>query len=277
MATHPSPTPVPETRRTATAALVAFARGLPDDRPARRLVLNEVVTLNRGVAEAVAARYRRRGVDDDDLAQAAYEGLVKAVRRYDPDRSEDLLAFAVPTIRGEVQRHFRDRTWAVRPPRAVQELEVRVRHESDRLTQLLGREATVDELAASLGVEVERCAEAMNAHGAYGALSLDRPLGSSADGEGGERTLASTLDSSAAAPGTATWGETPDFVRVDDVLTLAPALRRLEARDRLVVQLRYVEELTQREIGERLGVTQTHVSRLLRRALAQLRSELTAA
>jgi len=135
--------PGDDARRRTTTALVAFAHGLPADRPARQLVLTSVVRLNTGVAEAVAARYRRRGVDGEDLTQAAYEGLVKAVRRFDPTKAEDLLSFAVPTIRGEVQRHFRDRSWSVRPPRALQELEARARKESDRLLQLLGREPSL--------------------------------------------------------------------------------------------------------------------------------------
>lgn len=139
---------------------------------------------------------------------------------------------------------------------------MRARRESDRLMQALGREATLTELAASLGVELSACAEAVNTHGAYGALSLDRPLG---DGEGGadeSRTLGSTL----------TAGD--DITRADDQVTLAPALAALSERDRLLVHLRFDEELTQREIGERLGLTQTHVSRLITRALARLREDL---
>lgn len=245
-------------RRATTSALVAFAHGLPDATPARHLVLNKVVRLNCGVAEAVAARYRRRGVETADLNQAAYEGLVKAVGRFDPDQSEDLLTFAVPTIRGEVQRHFRDRTWSVRPPRAMQELAMRARRESDRLLQQLGREATLDELADSLGVAVATCAEAVNTHGAYGALSLDRPLGEDDD----SRTLGSTLTAD------------DQIARTEDQVTLAPALAALDERDRLLVRLRFDEELTQREIGDRLGLTQTHVSRLLTRALERLRADL---
>lgn len=245
-------------RRETTSALVAFANGLPARTPGRTLVLNEVIKINCGVAEAVAARYRRRGVDTADLHQAAYEGLVKAVDRFDPEQSQDLLTFAVPTIRGEVQRHFRDRTWSVRPPRALQELSMRARRESDRLLQQLGREATLTELADSLGVSHEACAEAVNTHGAYGALSLDRPLG---DDDGG-RTLGSTLTAE------------DQVARTDDQVTLAPALAALGDRDRLLVRLRFDEELTQREIGERLGLTQTHVSRLLTRALERLRADL---
>lgn len=260
---HPSTSEGPEPhRRRTTSALVAFADGLRAEPTARTLVLREVVKLNTGVAESVAARYRRRGVETADLNQAAYEGLVKAVDRFDPSQSEDLLSFAVPTIRGEVQRHFRDRTWSVRPPRAMQELAMRARRESDHLMQTLGREATLVELAASLGVEVSVCAEAVNTHGAYGALSLDRPLGDR-DGEGDEsRTLGSLITAD------------DQITRADDQATLRPALAGLDERDRLLVHLRFDEELTQREIGERLGLTQTHVSRLLTRALARLREHL---
>ncbi len=252
--------PGDDARRRTTTALVAFAHGLPADRPARQLVLTSVVRLNTGVAEAVAARYRRRGVDGDDLTQAAYEGLVKAVRRFDPTKAEDLLSFAVPTIRGEVQRHFRDRSWSVRPPRALQELEARARKESDRLLQLLGREPTLEELAEALAVTVAECAQALNVHHAWSALSLDKPL----DGHDGETgpTLVGRLS------------EDAGFDRIDDLLSLRPALASLGERDRLVVQLRFVEELTQGEIAERLGVTQTHVSRLLHRILRRLRDQL---
>lgn len=255
-----APHPGDEPRRRTTSALVAFAHGLPADRPARHLVLERVVRLNTGVAEAVAARYRRRGVDGDDLTQAAYEGLVKAVGRFDPSKAEDLLSFAVPTIRGEVQRHFRDRSWSVRPPRALQELEARVRKESDRLLQQLGREATLEELADALDVTVAECAQALNVHHAWSALSLDKPL-AGADGDTGP-TIGGRLS------------EDAGFGRIDDLLSLAPALATLSERDRLVVQLRFVEELTQGEIAERLGVTQTHVSRLLHRILRRLRDQL---
>lgn len=252
--------PGDESRRRTTTALVAFAHGLPADRPARQLVLTSVVRLNTGVAEAVAARYRRRGVDGDDLTQAAYEGLVKAVGRFDPTKAEDLLSFAVPTIRGEVQRHFRDRSWSVRPPRALQELEARARKESDHLLQLLGREATLEELADALGVTVAECAQALTVRHAWSALSLDKPL-DGADGEAGP-TLGGRLS------------EDAGFGRIDDLLSLRPALATLGERDRLVVQLRFVEELTQGEIAQRLGITQTHVSRLLHRILRRLRDQL---
>jgi RNA polymerase sigma-B factor len=262
--THPSTSEGPEPhRRRTTSALVAFADGLRARPTARTLVLNEVVKLNTGVAESVAARYRRRGVETADLNQAAYEGLVKAVERFDPTQAEDLLTFAVPTIRGEVQRHFRDRTWSVRPPRAMQELAMRARRESDRLLQSLGREATLLELADALGIALSTCAEAVNTHGAYGALSLDRPLGDRDDGDGdGGRTLGSMLTAD------------DQIARADDQAILRPALAGLSDRDRLLVHLRFDEELTQREIGEQLGLTQTHVSRLLNRALARLRDSL---
>lgn len=255
-ANHPDDEP----RRRTTTALVAFAHGLPAGRPERHLVLNSVIRLNTGVAEAVAARYRRRGVDGDDLTQAAYEGLVKAVDRFDPTKAEDLLSFAVPTIRGEVQRHFRDRSWSVRPPRALQELEARARKESDRLLQQLGREPTLEELARGLHVTVAECAQALNVHHAWSALSLDKPV-SGADGETGP-TIGGRLS------------EDAGFDRIDDLLSLRPALATLGERDRLVVQLRFVDELTQGEIAERLGVTQTHVSRLLARILRRLRDQL---
>lgn len=245
-------------RRRATQALLAFAHGLPED-AVRRPVLARVVDTNLPVAEAVAARYRRRGLPSEDLQQAAYEGLCKAVHRFDPDQSEDLLSFAVPTIRGEVQRYFRDHSWVVRPPRRLQELSAQVRALREEVEQELGRPATTAELAERLGIDERTCDEALQASDAMHATSLDAPLGPS-----GTARIVDLL------------GEDDRLERVEDHLVLRPLVAALGPREQQLLHLRFVEERSQSEIGEVLGVTQTQVSRLLRTVLGDLRRALDA-
>lgn len=248
----------PDPRRRATSALLAFAQGLPED-SVRRPVLARVVDANMPVAEAVAARYRRRGLSSEDVQQAAYEGLCKAVHRFDPAQAEDLLSFAVPTIRGEVQRYFRDHSWVVRPPRRLQELSAQVRALREEVEQELGRPATTAELAARLGVDERACDEALQASSAMHATSLDAPVGPT-----GTARISDLL------------GEGDRLERVDDHLVLRPLIAALGPREQQLLHLRFVEELSQSEIGEVLGVTQTQVSRLLRKLLDDLRRALDA-
>lgn len=245
-------------RRAATTALLAFAHGLPVD-TARRPVLARVVDANLTVAEAVASRYRRRGIASEDLQQAAYEGLCKAVQRFDPAQADDLLSFAVPTIRGEVQRYFRDHSWVVRPPRRLQELSAQVRSMREELEQELGRPATTRELAERLDVDERVCEEALQASSAMHATSLDAPVGTE-----GTARISDLL------------GEDDRLERVDDHLALRPLLAALGPREQQLLHLRFVEERSQAEIGEVLGVTQTQVSRLLRKVLGDLRRALDA-
>ncbi|WP_300639721.1 sigma-70 family RNA polymerase sigma factor [Nocardioides sp.] len=244
-------------RRRATSALLVFAHGLPEE--VRRPVLARVVDANMPVAEAVAARYRRRGLSSEDLQQAAYEGLCKAVHRFDPAQAEDLLSFAVPTIRGEVQRYFRDHSWVVRPPRRLQELSAQVRALREEVEQELGRPATTAELAERLGVDERTCEEALQASAAMHATSLDAPVGPT-----GTARISDLL------------GEGDRLERVDDHLVLRPLIAALGPREQQLLHLRFVEELSQSEIGEVLGVTQTQVSRLLRKLLDDLRRALDA-
>lgn len=245
-------------RRRATSALLAFAHGLPED-TARRPVLARVVDANLPVAEAVASRYRRRGLPSEDLQQAAYEGLCKAVHRFDPDQAEDLLSFAVPTIRGEVQRYFRDHSWVVRPPRRLQELSAQVRALREEVEQELGRPATTAELAERLGIDERTCDEALQASSAMHATSLDAPVGTD-----GTARISDLL------------GEDDRLERVDDHLVIRPLVAALGPREQQLLHLRFVEERSQAEIGEVLGVTQTQVSRLLRKVLGDLRRALDA-
>lgn len=248
----------PDPRRRATSALLAFAHGLPED-AARRPVLARVVDANMPVAEAVAARYRRRGLSSEDLQQAAYEGLCKAVHRFDPAQAEDLLTFAVPTIRGEVQRYFRDHSWVVRPPRRLQELSAQVRSLREEVEQELGRAATTAELAERLRIDERTCEEALQASAAMHATSLDAPVGPA-----GTARISDLL------------GEGDRLERVDDHLVLRPLVAALGPREQQLLHLRFVEERSQAEIGEVLGVTQTQVSRLLRKVLDDLRRALDA-
>jgi RNA polymerase sigma-B factor len=216
----------------------------------------QVVLLNRGVAEAVAIRYRNRGVALDDLNQVAYEGLTKAVLNFDPTLGKDLLGYAVPTIRGGIQRYFRDHGWVVRPPRRIQEQQWRVGQLIEDLGQELGGEPTAEDVAGALGVPLEEYLETVSAFGCFQPSSLDHPI---ADGS----TVADLLVA-----------DDRDGEAVETWVALAPLIRNLSERDRLVLFLRYFEDRTQDEIGEYLGVTQMQVSRLLTRILGTLRNEL---
>lgn len=236
-------------------------RRAADARRGERQALNDqVVVLNLRVALAVAARYRGRGVPLEDLEQAACEGLVKAVTRYDASLHNDLLTFAVPTIRGEVLRHFRDHAWSVRPPRRVQELQWRLRRSREQLAGELGREPTRSELCADLDVDGASYDEVLQAFGCLNPPSLDRPV--SADGP---TTMGELLPDEQDA-------ESP----VDARVVLAPYLRRLATQERQLLHLRFFEELSQTEIANRLGVPQSQVSRRLADLLGRLRGDIGA-
>jgi RNA polymerase sigma-B factor len=201
----------------------------------------------------------------EDLQQAAYEGLVKAVNRWDPSHGKSLLTYAVPTIRGELQRHFRDHGWTVRPPRRVQELQWQVNACVAQLTQELGREPTEAEVRKALGITDREYADAMTAFGCFQPTSLDQPVGSEA-----AATLGDLIpDQRAEEAG----GD--QLSAVDARATLGPVVRSLPSRDRKILYLRFFEEQTQEQIGEELGVTQMQVSRLLARILRDLRGAIT--
>jgi RNA polymerase sigma-B factor len=246
-----------EERDARSLELLAASRRTDDEALKARL-LDEVVLLNRGVAEAVANRYRNRGAAQEDLEQAALEGLVKAVHRFNPEIRPDLLTYAVPTIRGEVQRWFRDEGWMVRPPRRIQDLQWRIGRSIERLAQELGREPTDAEVGADLDVPASDIGEASRAYGSFAPTSLDQSV--SPDG-------ATTFGDLVA-------GSDPDHGPVEARMVLSPALRRLPERDRRILYLRFVEEQSQTEIGAEMGVTQMQVSRLLSRILRDLRSEI---
>jgi RNA polymerase sigma-B factor len=249
--------PESTTRADLTAALLERAHA-ERHRGRRRQLLDEVVLANRSVAEGVAHRFRNRGIAQEDLHQVAYEGLTKAVLRFDPSMGHDLLTYAVPMIRGELQRHLRDQGWSVRPPRRVQQLQRCIVDCAEGLTQGLGREPLDMELMAELGVESSDYQEAVAAFGCKRATSLDQPVGLAGDESLG--SLVAVEDRDAAA--------------TEARLVLGPALQILPERDRDILYLRFFEDLTQREIGERLGVTQMQVSRLLTQILARLHAHV---
>jgi RNA polymerase sigma-B factor len=205
------------------------------------------------LARNLARRYAARG-EEDDLLQVASLGLLKAIDRFDASRGLAFTSFAVPTILGELKRHFRDHGWAVRVSRDVQELAARAAVMTDELTGRLQRRPTTAELAQHCGVSIERLLEALAAETAHRPDALDRP-----SGEGGTPT----------ADGHA-W-EDPSLAGVEDADSFETWLAPLPELERMVLRLRFQQELSQREIGQRLGLSQMQISRLLRRSLAALR------
>ncbi|HZL54956.1 MAG TPA: SigB/SigF/SigG family RNA polymerase sigma factor [Solirubrobacteraceae bacterium] len=210
------------------------------------------------LARSLARRYERSSESLDDLLQVASLGLLKAIDRFDPARGNAFVSFAVPTILGELRRYFRDCCWDVHVPRGTQERTLKLEEAQRRLTLDRGRAPSVAELAEYLEIDSEQVLDAMAASQAYGALSLDAPR-TSMTGEPAT-TYAELL------------GDTDErYELVEDCVTIGRALEHIPERERLVLQLRFVEDLTQSEIAERIGVSQMQVSRLLRHALEQLR------
>ncbi|HET6507599.1 MAG TPA: SigB/SigF/SigG family RNA polymerase sigma factor [Baekduia sp.] len=210
------------------------------------------------LARRLARRYQRPEEPFDDLMQVASLGLVKAIDRFDPSRDVAFSSYAVPTILGEIKRHFRDRTWSVRVPRDLQEMALKAERTVGELTRKLHRQPTVPELAEQLGCSEEQALEALEAAGAYHATSLDTPRG--AEAEPGD-TLADTI------------GDHDDnYARAEERATIDRLMRSITPREREVLRLRFEEDLTQAEIGEIIGVSQMQVSRLIRQAVTRLRS-----
>ena len=211
------------------------------------------------LARQLARRYQRGGEQLDDLVQVASLGLLKAIDRFDPARETAFSSFAVPTILGEIKRHFRDKGWAVRVPRDLQELSVKVDRVADEMARELGRAPTPAEIAERTGTSLEQVLEAREASGAYRAVSLDRPRTDDED-DG---------DSYADAVG----ADDPGYRVAEAAATVDRLMRVLTDREREVLRLRFEEDLTQSEIGTRVGVSQMHVSRLIRQSIARLRDE----
>jgi RNA polymerase sigma-B factor len=250
---------VPEADRSEITARLLEQVAETDDEVEQKRLRDEVVVLNMGVARAIAARYRDRGIGKDDLMQAAYVGLVKAVQGFDPSFERDFLSYAVPTVTGEVKRYFRDYGWTVRPPRRVQELQAQISRASSELSQTLHRSPKPSEVAEFLSVDVDSVIEALAADGCFTPASLDVPVG-----EDGSTSLGELLGEDDA-----------DLGRAEARILLAPAVRRLAPRDRRILELRFFHGWTQEQIAGDIGVTQMQVSRLLARILSDLRAELS--
>ena len=215
---------------------------------------DQAVLLTLDLPDQVARRYGGRGIDHDDLVQVGRLALVKAARGYRTGVGSGFVAYAVPTISGEVKRHFRDCGWAVRPPRRLQEVRALLGAEEDQLTQSLRRSPTTDEMADALGLDRREASQARLCGSAYWALSLDHP------GEGTGVEVAAD--------------ESADIERMLALRSIRTVLEVLTAREQLIIRLRFVEERTQSEIGRVLGVSQMQVSRLLTSILGQLREGL---
>ena len=215
------------------------------------------------LARDLALRYSYTDEPIDDLVQVASIGLVKAIDRFDPERGSKFTSYAAPTILGELKRHFRDKGWSLHVPRDLQERTLAVTRESEVLSKQLGRSPSVREVADALGCTTEEVLEAQEAAASYEAASLDAPAARDDD------ESASLVD--------LLGGEDPSYELVDDRQAIASTWKALPDVEREVLELRFMHDLTQREIGERIGYSQMHVSRLLRRALTRLETAAAAA
>ncbi|MGB8649235.1 MAG: RNA polymerase sigma factor SigF [Mycobacteriales bacterium] len=232
---------------------------LPEGDPRRSRLRDELVEIHLPLVEYLARRFRNRGEPLDDLVQVATIGLIKSVDRFDLDRGVEFSTYATPTIVGEIKRHFRDKGWAIRVPRRLQELKLSLTKATSELSQKNGRAPTVAELAEHLGLSEEEILEGLESANAYSAVSLDAP-------DGGDDDSPAVADS---------------LGMVDDALegveyreSLKPLLEKLPAREKKILMLRFFGGMTQSQIAGELGISQMHVSRLLARTLAQLREGL---
>lgn len=256
--------PAPEASRDSEYAhlepLFAELAALPPDHPDRAALRSRLVTGHLPVVRHIARRFSGRGEPADDLEQAGTIGLLGAVDRFDPAHGSDFLSYAVPTITGEIRRHFRDRTWAMRVPRRLKDLQSTISGAVGPLSQELGRAPRPSEIAARLDLSADEVLEGLDAQQAYRNTSLDELVA------GGETPLADTLGAADA-----------ELDNVEYRETLAPLLDELAPRERTILVLRFFGNMTQTQIADRVGVSQMHVSRLLAQTLRQLREKLNAA
>jgi RNA polymerase sigma-B factor len=226
------------------------------DLQAREQLIEQYMSLVRSLAR----RYSYRGEQLEDLVQIGAIGLIKAIDRFDLDRGVELTTYATPNIIGEIKRHFRDKGWAVRVPRGLQELNVQLSRLVEQLTVQLSRSPTIPELAKAAGVEEEEVLEALESGRAYTSLSL------SVGGGGGDDDDLDPLESL----GT----EEHQYEVSEDRAVLAPGFKALDERERMILQLRFFEGLTQSQIAQQVGISQMHVSRLIRRSLEKIRETI---
>ena len=242
---------------TATGLLTAMA-AMPAGHPSRPALREEAIEAWLPLARHLAHRYAGRGEPTDDLIQTATIGLIKAVDRFDPGFGVDFAGFAIPTIVGEIKRHFRDRTWSIRVPRRLQELRLAITAANAALTHTLVRLPTVPDIAAHLNVTEEDVLEGMEGARAYNITSLSTPVSTDSATE-----LADTLG-----------GEDHEFELTELRIALGPAMAALDEREQTILRLRFYGNKTQTEIAEQVGFSQMHVSRLITKALLKLREHL---
>jgi len=234
--------------------LTVLAEGTPEYQYAR----NTLIEMNMSLVRYAAGRFRSRGADEmEDIVQVGMIGLIKAIDRFELSREVEFTSFAVPYIVGEIKRFFRDTSWAVHVPRRLQEARVQLARANEELRSRLGRTPTTKELSELMSLPESEVVEAQLASNGYTSASLDATIGGSEDGEA---ALADFIGNEDAALGL-----------IEDFHSLAPLIAELGERDRKIIHWRFVEELTQAQIGERLGVSQMHVSRLISRLLGRLR------
>ncbi|WP_163753573.1 RNA polymerase sigma factor SigF [Mycobacterium botniense] len=236
--------------------LAAFDAGSPEFQRQRDKIVERCLPL----ADHIARRFEGRGEPREDLVQVARVGLVNAVARFDVGAGSDFVSFAVPTIMGEVRRHFRDNSWSVKVPRRLKELHLRLGTATAELSQRLGRAPTASELAEELDMDRLEVVEGLVAGSSYNTLSIDSGSGG---GDDDVRAIADTLGDVDAR-----------LERIENQQALRPLLSALPERERTVVVLRFFESMTQTQIAERIGISQMHVSRLLAKSLARLRDQL---
>ncbi|MEW1545203.1 RNA polymerase sigma factor SigF [Streptomyces tsukubensis] len=244
--------------RGGARALFIELRKLPDGSPERAELRNRLVRMHLPLVEHLARRFRNRGEPLDDLTQVATIGLIKSVDRFDPERGVEFSTYATPTVVGEIKRHFRDKGWAVRVPRRLQELRLALTTATAELSQLHGRSPTVHELAERLGISEEEVLEGLESANAYSTLSLDVP-----DTDDESPAVADTLGA-----------EDEALEGVEYRESLKPLLEDLPPREKRILLLRFFGNMTQSQIAQEVGISQMHVSRLLARTLAQLRDKL---
>jgi RNA polymerase sigma-B factor len=242
------------------AADPEFVQLLEAHRAGDATARDRIVERYMPLVRSVASRYGGRGEPLEDLVQVGAIGLVLAIERFDVERGTQFTTYAVPTIVGEIQRHFRDRAWAVHVPRRMKELSLRLTRTIESATADLGRAPTIAELAETIGIDEDEVVEALETYHAYSTRSLSQPLG---PGGSDEETMEDVL------------GETESgYDEVEDGVLVEAGLSALDARERAIIEMRFFEGLTQSEIAARIGISQMHVSRLLRRALVTMRGRL---
>jgi RNA polymerase sigma-B factor len=244
--------------RSGARALFLELRTLKDGTPEYAELRNRLVRMHLPLVEHLARRFRNRGEPLDDLTQVATIGLIKSVDRFDPDRGVEFSTYATPTVVGEIKRHFRDKGWAVRVPRRLQELRLALTTATAELSQQHGRSPTVHELAEKLAISEEEVLEGLESANAYSTLSLDVP-----DTDDESPAVADTLGA-----------EDEALEGVEYRESLKPLLEDLPPREKRILLLRFFGNMTQSQIAQEVGISQMHVSRLLARTLAQLREKL---